>query len=104
VFNAAAGESIIVRAGETTASAVIPWLPTVWSKWALLQQDFNASAAEVVVRATNSGAFLVVAADGTSELVARAITACAWPKTGEAVTISPGDEGGAMSPHNSYDV
>ena len=31
-------------------------------------QDFNAAAAEVTVRPTNSGTFLVVAADGISGL------------------------------------
>jgi len=101
-FEAVAGESIIVRMGETATASLIPWLRLYSPAGVLLNSDFNAGAAEVVTRATNSGTFLVVAGDGNAALNGTGNYRISLAKTGSELTISPNDEGGPLVNGTSY--
>jgi hypothetical protein len=102
-FTANAGESIVVRMGETTVATLLPWLRLYGPNGVLLSADFNAAAAEVTTRATNSGVFQVVAADGNSGLFGSGNYRLSLAKTGEPLTISAGDEGGEMAVQGVYE-
>src|SRR5436309_4306907 len=65
-FTANAGESIVVRMGETLTSSLTPQLRLYGPNGVLLDSAFGLVAAEVSARATNSGTFLVVAGDLTA--------------------------------------
>jgi len=102
-FTANAGESFVVWMGETTAGAnLLPWLRVFGPNGALQAGDFNATAAQLTVRATNSGSFLVIAADGNSGRFGAGNYRLSMAKTGSALQISPGDEGGPLVNGTSY--
>jgi hypothetical protein len=69
----------------------------------LLNADFNAAAAEVTTRATNSGIFQVVVGDGNVGLGGVGNYRLSLAKTGDPLAISPSDEGGGMTASNLYD-
>ena len=103
-FSAKTGDSIIVRMGETTAgSRLLPWLRLYGPNGVLLNSDFNAGAAEVSARATNSGLFSVVAADGSGGLAGTGNYRISLVKTGEPLVISGNDEGGLMTGIGTYE-
>jgi len=102
-FTANAGETMVVRAGETVSSTLTPWLRLYGPNGVLLTSDFNAAAAEVTVQATNSGTFTVVMADGTSGWTGSGNYRVSLAKTGQPLVISAGDEGGSMTGAGSYD-
>jgi hypothetical protein len=102
-FTANAGESIVVRMGETATSTLLPWLRLYGPNGVLLDADFNAAAAEVTTRATNSGTFTVVATDGNNGWGGTGNYRLSLAKTGQPLVISPGEEGGAMSGLASYE-
>jgi predicted RNA-binding protein with TRAM domain len=101
-FTATAGESLIVRMGETGTGAFVPWLRLYDPSGVLLNQDFNAAAAEVAARATNSGTFLVSVADGSAGRNQTGDYRISLAKTGSALTIAPLDEGGSLTNGASY--
>jgi hypothetical protein len=102
-FTATAGESFVVRMGETIAgSALTPFLRLYGPDGAFLAQSFSAAAAEVTMRATNSGTFLVVAGDGTAGLGGTGNYRISLAKTDSPLVISPADEGGPMTGSGSY--
>jgi hypothetical protein len=102
-FTANAGETIAIWAGETTAGAsLLPWLRLYGPDGTLLAQDFNATAAEVTARATNSGVFLAVVADGNTALGGTGNYRISLAKTGSPLQISDGDEGGSLTNGASY--
>ena len=102
-FTANAGESIVVRMGETATGGLLPWLRLYGPNGVLLSADFNAAAAEVTARATNSGTFQVVAGDGNVGLGGNGNYRLTLARTGEPLVISPGDEGGGMTASDTYD-
>lgn len=102
-FTANAGESMVVRAGETVANSTLyPWLRLYGPNGALLNQDFNAAAAEVTTRATNSGTFMVVVADGNSSLAGIGNYRLSLSRTGTRPAISASDEGGPLTNGTTY--
>jgi hypothetical protein len=102
-FTANAGETVVVRIGEATASSpLLPWLRLYGPNGVPLDADFNAAAAEVTARATNSGTFLVVVADGNNGIGGSGNYRISLAKTGSAETISSSDEGGALTNGTSY--
>jgi len=104
-FTANAGESIVVRMGETAAgSALTPGLWLYGPDGRLL--DWYASstiAAEVSFRATNSGTFTVVAGDYSNAYGGTGAYRLTLAKTGSPVEVSPGDEGGPLNGSDNYD-
>jgi hypothetical protein len=106
-FTANAGESIVVRMGETTAgSTLTPSLRLYGPDGVLLDSITSGAfvaAAEVTTKATNSGTFLVVASDYSSGWTGTGNYRLALAKTGEPVVISPNDEGGPMTGTGTYD-
>jgi hypothetical protein len=103
-LSADVGENILVRMGETDAgSGLLPWLRLYGPDGALLGADFNAAAAEVSFRATNSGTFLVVAGDGNNGLGGSGNYRLGMAKAGSPLLISDGDEGGSMDGSGTYD-
>jgi hypothetical protein len=76
-FEATNGESIVVRMGELAAnSKLTPYLRLLGPEGALLAQYGSGGiASEVSTRATNSGTFTVIAADGPVSTRAAAPTA-----------------------------
>ncbi len=95
-FTANAGDSIVVRAGEMFNTTFAPRLQ-ILSPTSVLLASTTATiyAAEVAVVATNSGTFTVVVTDnaGTQTNAYRLTLA----KTGDAVVVTPGDEGGPLT-------
>ncbi len=96
-ITATAGQAIVVRMGETSAS-LSPWLRIYSpSGGAALGSSFGSAAAEVAVTATTDGTFLVVAGDNSSGLAGSGAYRLTLAKTGSAVVVSPSDEGGPLT-------
>jgi hypothetical protein len=95
-FIANAGENIVVRMGEATAS-LSPQLRLFGPNGALLDSAFGVVAAEVAFRATNSGRFIVLAADQTSGFAGSGNYRLTLARTGSPLAISANDEGGPLT-------
>jgi hypothetical protein len=97
-FTANAGDAIVVRMGETASGSTLT--PAIWlygPDGALLAAyGSSVAAAEVTVRATNSGKFTVVASDFSSFYAGSGGYRLTLAKTGGAVFTSVGDEGGPL--------
>jgi len=95
--SASIGESIIVRASEVTAgSPLTPWLRIYSPSGALLDSHVTAGGAEVAVTAASNGTYLVVLTDNSSFYGGTGPYRLTLAKTGTPVTVSSGDEGGAL--------
>jgi trimeric autotransporter adhesin len=98
-FTANSGDGIVLRMGLTNIN---PWIRLYGPDGTLIGQGFNGSSgirdADLQLRATNSGAFTVVASslyeNGTGGYL------LTLAKTPGAVAVSPGDQGGALT--NAY--
>jgi hypothetical protein len=96
--DAVAGDAIVVRMGETTPGSTLqPWLRIFSPAGALLDNSFSTVGAEVAVTAPVSGQYIVVAADGSTGFGGSGGYRLTLGKTGDPVTVSPGDEGGLLS-------
>ena len=96
--SALAGEAIVVRMGETVpGSSLTPWLRIYSPAGALLDSSFSTIGAEVSITAGTSGTFLVIAADASGSFSGSGAYRLTLAKTGSAVTVSPGDEGGPLT-------
>jgi hypothetical protein len=102
-FTASAGDGIIVRMGELVSSALTPHLRLYGPDGVLLDSSSADTAAEVTIRATNSGTFLVVADDLTSGWVGTGNYRLSLAKTGSPIVVSAGDEGGPMTGAAEYE-
>ncbi|HXJ59590.1 MAG TPA: hypothetical protein VNU68_23340, partial [Verrucomicrobiae bacterium] len=97
-FTANAGDNFAVRVAESVSgSSLGPWIRLYSPDGVLLDQDATAVGVEAAFRATNSGLFLVVIGDGNIGLVGSGPYRITLAKTGSAVEVSPGDEGGPLS-------
>ena len=98
-FTAQAGQSIIVRMGELVPNSTLtPYLRLFGPDGALLSQyGSSGEAAEVAVRATNSGTFTVVASDTTAFYTGSGTYQIKLGKTGSPIVLGPNDNGGAMT-------
>jgi trimeric autotransporter adhesin len=97
-FTATSGDNLVVRMGEITdTNTFYPWVRLYGPNGVLLDSSYNALAAEVAVRATNSGTFLVVVGDGNGGLYGSGDYRLTLAKTGDPVVVSPGDDGGPMT-------
>ncbi|HYT59746.1 MAG TPA: hypothetical protein VEL06_06220, partial [Haliangiales bacterium] len=101
-FTANAGESIVVRMGETATATLTPQLRLYGPDGVLLGSSSSGAAAEVSARATNSGTFLVVAGDLTAGFAGTGNYRISLAKTGSAPVISASDEGGPMVNGTTY--
>jgi hypothetical protein len=102
-FPAAAGDSVVVRMGEmVTNSTLSPYLRLYGPGGGQLAASSSAAATEVSFRATNSGTFTFIAADGSSGFAGSGNYRLNLGKTGSAIVISPADEGGLMTGVESY--
>jgi hypothetical protein len=102
-LQAKAGESIVVRMGEVSSATFTPQLRIFDPSGAELAEHAAAAAAEVSIRATNSGSFLIVAGDLTAGWAGRGNYRLTTVKTGTPLATSPGQEGGPMSGLNAYE-
>jgi hypothetical protein len=99
------GDAIVVRAGEITAgSALTPFVRVYSPTGVRLGNNSAAAAADVEVNATVAGTYLVVVADGTTGWGGSGDYIINMAHTGEPVTISGGDEGGALPAGVSHGV
>jgi len=99
-FNAQAGQSIIVRMGELVpSSSLTPYLRLFSPDGVLLAQYASSTvAAEVAVRATNSGTFTVIAADlNTGFYLGSGTYQIKLGKTGSPIIPGPNDTGGTLT-------
>ncbi|HUI06991.1 MAG TPA: HYR domain-containing protein [Verrucomicrobiae bacterium] len=95
---ASAGEGIVVGMGELTAgSSLSPWVRIFSPSGALLGGNSGTAAAQVAVTAPSSGAFLVVAGDGSPGSGGSGGYRLTMARTGSAVVVTPGDEGGLLT-------
>jgi trimeric autotransporter adhesin len=102
-FSANAGDALIVRIGKITdTNTFTPWVRLYGPNGKLLGSGFGSFAGEVAVTATNSGTFIVVASDGNGAFSGSGQYRLTLAKTGAAVVISPGDQGGALNGAGSY--
>jgi len=98
-MNYTAGDSIVLKMGQITEVGPFdPWIRLYGPDGALLGSLADVNSIEITLRATNSGAFLVVvgnnpyysdAASGTYLLN--------LAKTGDPIVVSAGDEGGPLT-------
>lgn len=105
-FSANAGDGIVVRLGETVSgSSLYPFVRIFGPNGALLDSDIGSFAAEVSIRATNSGTFTVVGANsepqspggnGSYRLTLSTTTAP------NPVIVASGDEGGTLTNGFTY--
>lgn len=104
-FTANAGDSIVARMGEMAAGSSLT--PALWlyGPDGRLLDSYGASgvAAEVGFRATNSGTFTLVAADSSNAYGGSGLYRLTLAKTGSAVEVSPGDEGGPLNGSDTYE-
>ena len=104
-FTANAGDSFVVRMGETDAGSALT--PALWlyGPDGRLLDSYGASsvAAEVEFRATNSGTFTVVAGDASNAYGGSGPYRLTLARTGSAVEVSPGDEGGPLNGSETYE-
>jgi trimeric autotransporter adhesin len=98
-FTGIAGDNVVLRMGQITeTNAFDPWIRLYGPDGALLDSVAAVAAAEVAVRLTNTGTFLVVV--GNNPYYSEAASASyllTLAKTGSPITVSPGDEGGPMT-------
>src|ERR1043166_97461 len=98
-LTANSGDSLVVRIGEITdTNTFTPYVRLYSPSGVLLGASLNSVAAEVSTRATNSGTFLVVVADGNGILSGSGDYRLTLGKTGSSLEVAPGDEGGPLSP------
>jgi hypothetical protein len=100
-IEARAGESIVARMGEITPG-LSPELRLFDPAGGLIGNNLSTIAAEVAVRATNSGTFLLIAGDRTGSWSGTGNYRLTMAKTGGPISISPADEGGAMVNGTAY--
>ena len=98
-FTANAGDSIVLKVGQMSdTNNFDPWIRLYGPDGALVASSADTSAAEVTIRATNSGTFLVVMGNDPYYNAAGSGTyILTLAKTGSAIVVSPGDEGGPMT-------
>ncbi len=98
-FTATAGESIVLKMGQITdVSSFDPWVRLYGPDGVLVASDSDANSVEIAVRATNSGTFLVVIAnDPYYSDAGNGTYLLTLAKTGDAIFISTGDEGGPLT-------
>ena len=101
-FTASAGDAVVIKVGQITdTNSFDPWVRLYGPDGKLISGSFDSSAAEVTTRATNSGTFLVVIANNPYNNNAGSGTyQVKLAKTGSAIVLAPGDEGGPMT--NGY--
>jgi hypothetical protein len=94
---ATAGQSIVVRMGETSSVSLSPQLRIYGPTGALLDTSTSTVGAELAVTAASSGTFVVVAGDFASSWSGSGAYRLTLAKTGDPVVVSAGDEGGPMT-------
>ena len=98
-FSATAGDSIVLKMGQITETGPFdPWIRLYGPNGALLDSQTDVSSTEITLRATNSGTFLVVV--GNNPYYSDAASGTYFlnlAKTGDAIVVSPGDEGGPLT-------
>jgi hypothetical protein len=102
-FTANAGDSIVVRMGETATSSLTPQLRLYGPNGVLLGSFSSGVAAEVSAQATNSGTFLVVAGDLSAGWAGTGNYRISLANSGSPLSISANDEGGPMTGNGTYD-
>jgi len=98
-FNASSGENLVIKIGQVTeTNNFAPWVRLFGPDGALVASSWNTASAEVTIRATNSGTFLVVIANYPyySDL-ASGNYLLTLAKTGSLIVVSPADEGGPLT-------
>ena len=104
-FSASTGDYLVLRMGELVSGS--PLTPALWlygPNGALLDSSgASASAAEVTVRATNSGVFTVIAGDFSGAYAGSGTYRLTLAKTGSPIFVSAGDESGPLTGAGSYD-
>jgi hypothetical protein len=103
-FTANAGDSIVLKMGQTSdTNNFDPWIRLYGPDGALVASSTDTAAAEVTIRATNSGTFLVVVANNPYYSDAAGGTyVLTLAKTGSPIVVSPGDEGGSLTGTGFY--
>ncbi len=97
-FSANTGDAIVVRVGETGVPGTFyPRLTLFAPGGAQVAVGSGAFAAEVAVTAAASGTYSVVVNDGTGAGTATGTYRITLAKTGGAVSVTGGDEGGPLT-------
>jgi len=100
---ATAGQSVVVRMGETNPLIFAPQLRIYDPSGIQLDLETSTVGAEVSFRATNSGTFLLIAGDFSGSYAGAGPYRLTLAKTGDSAALSLGDEGGPMDGSGSYD-
>src|SRR5262249_8918001 len=105
-FTATAGERIDVHIGELTDAAgnFTPWI-RIWApNGAQLGGNYGPDATALEVVANVTGTYLVLVGSYDSGYDGSGTYRLTLAKTGEAVTVSPGDEGGPFTSSASGNI
>ncbi len=97
-FSAANGEALTIEIGEAVSGSTLT--PAVWlygPDGRLLDSNSGTAAGQVNFRATNSGTFTAVVGDFSSGYSGSGAYRLTLARTGAAILVSPGDEGGPMT-------
>lgn len=97
-FTATAGDNLALRIGAITdTNTFFPGIRLYGPDGALLDSGSGDLVGEVSVRATNSGTFVAIVGDANGGLYGSGDYRLTLARTGDAVEVSSGDEGGAMT-------
>jgi hypothetical protein len=97
-FTATTGDNLVVRLGDVYGTNTFyPWVRLISPNGVLLSQGFAAQAAEATFRATNSGTFTVLVADGNTSLFGIGPYRLTLARTGAPIVVSAGDESGFLN-------
>ncbi|AHG90636.1 peptidase domain protein [Gemmatirosa kalamazoonensis] len=96
-FAANAGDRVVVSLGETTnSSGFSPWLRVVGPTGAVIGSNFGFSAAQVEFAAPTTGTYTVIVGSAGGGFTGTGDYLLSYIKAPGAVTVSTGDQGGAL--------
>lgn len=96
-FTAAVGDGIVVAIGEVSGDVnFTPWIRVFAPNGALVGNSWNAAAAQAAFNATVAGTYSVVVSSADAGNDGTGNYTLVLAKTPGAVSVSPGDQGGAL--------
>jgi len=95
-FSANTGDAIVVRVGDEGTTSFTPKIQLFNPSSTQIATSAGNAAAEVAVTAAASGTFTITISDGSGANLTGSYR-LTLVKTGSAITVSPGDDGGPMT-------
>ncbi|MFN8573181.1 MAG: pre-peptidase C-terminal domain-containing protein [Gemmatimonadaceae bacterium] len=96
-FSAAVGDAIILSVGEQSGTNFTPWIRLLAPNGAVVGNSWNTNAAQIQVTAAVAGTYSVVVSTANSGNDGTGDYTLVLARAPAAITVSPGDEGGALT-------